>query len=62
MILITGLTGTSGSSFYKVLCRENFREKIRVLVESLSQPEVNEFFQTNYGATVNYLFKSYLTE
>lgn len=32
MILITGLTGTSGSSFYKVLCRENFREKIRVLV------------------------------
>ena len=37
-------------------------EKIKVLVEALSQPEVNEFFQTNYGATVNYLFKSYLTE
>lgn len=32
MILITGLTGFSGSSFYKVLCRENYKEKIRVLV------------------------------
>ena len=32
MILITGLTGTSGSAFYKVLCRENFSEKIRVLI------------------------------
>ncbi len=32
MILITGLTGLSGSAFYKVLCRENFKEKIRVLI------------------------------
>lgn len=32
MILITGLTGLSGSSFYKVLCRENYKEKIKVLV------------------------------
>ena len=32
MILITGLTGFSGRSFYKVLCRENYKEKIRVLV------------------------------
>ena len=32
MILITGLTGFSGTAFYKVLCRENYKEKIRVLV------------------------------
>ena len=32
MILITGLTGLSGSAFYKVLCREGFNEKIRVLI------------------------------
>lgn len=32
MILITGLTGLSGSAFYKVLCRENFKDKIRVLI------------------------------
>lgn len=32
MILITGLTGFSGTAFYKVLCRENFKEKIKVLV------------------------------
>lgn len=32
MILITGLTGLSGSAFYKVLCRENFKGKIRVLI------------------------------
>ena len=31
MILVTGLTGTSGSAFYNVLCRENYKEKIRVL-------------------------------
>ena len=34
MILITGLTGLSGSAFYKVLCRECFSEKIRVLVRA----------------------------
>ncbi len=32
MILITGLTGLSGTAFYKVLCREGFNEKIRVLI------------------------------
>lgn len=32
MILITGLTGTSGSAFYDVLCRERYSEKIRVFV------------------------------
>lgn len=32
MILITGLTGTSGSAFYDVLCRERYPEKIRVVV------------------------------
>ena len=31
MLLITGLTGLSGSAFYEVLCRENYREKIRVV-------------------------------
>ena len=31
MILITGLTGTSGSAFYKVLCENKFKEKIRVV-------------------------------
>ena len=32
MILITGLTGRSGSAFYNVLCRERYAEKIRVVV------------------------------
>ena len=32
MILITGLTGRSGSAFYDVLCRERYPEKIRVVV------------------------------
>ncbi|MBQ8684455.1 MAG: NAD(P)H-binding protein [Clostridia bacterium] len=32
MILITGLTGTSGKPFYDVLCREQYNEKIRVVV------------------------------
>ena len=31
MILITGLTGTSGSAFYDVLCREKYAEKIRMV-------------------------------
>lgn len=31
MILITGLSGTSGSAFYDVLCREGYSEKIRVI-------------------------------
>ena len=36
MILITGLTGTSGSAFYDILVRENYSEKIRVLVRKTS--------------------------
>lgn len=32
MILITGITGTSGSAFYKVLCENKFNEKIRIVV------------------------------
>lgn len=36
MILITGLTGTSGSAFYDILVRENYSEKIRVLVRETS--------------------------
>lgn len=32
MILITGLTGTSGSAFYKILCENNYDEKIRVVI------------------------------
>ena len=35
-------------------------EKIKVLVEALSTPEVEEFIKTTYGPTVNYVFKSYL--
>lgn len=31
-VLITGLSGTSGSAFYDVLCREKYSEKIRVVV------------------------------
>lgn len=31
MILITGLSGTSGSAFYDILCREQYPEKIRVI-------------------------------
>ena len=36
MILITGLTGTSGSAFYEVLIRENYEERIRVFLRSTS--------------------------
>lgn len=35
-------------------------EKIKVLVEALSQPEVKAFIEETYGPTVNYLFKSNL--
>ena len=35
-------------------------EKIKVLVEALSQPDVQLYIEQTYGATVNYLFKSYL--
>lgn len=36
MILITGLTGTSGSALYDVLCREKYGEKIRAVVRPSS--------------------------
>lgn len=42
MILITGLTGVSGTAFYKVLCRENFNEKIRVLVRKTTNRKMFE--------------------
>jgi len=35
-------------------------EKIKVLVEALSQPEVKEFIENTYGPTVNYVFESLL--
>ena len=37
MILITGLTGRSGSAFYDVLCRERYSEKIRVVVRETTK-------------------------
>lgn len=40
MILITGLTGTSGSVFYKVLCREHYKEKIRVVVRKTTNRSI----------------------
>ena len=39
MILITGLTGRSGSAFYDVLCRERYPEKIRVVVRETTNRE-----------------------
>ena len=35
-------------------------EKIKVLVEALSQPEVKKFIEDTYGPTVNYVFESLL--
>ena len=35
-------------------------EKIKVLVEALSQPEVKKFIEETYGPTVNYVFESLL--
>ena len=40
MILITGLTGTSGSAFYDVLCREKYGEKIKAVVRPTSDLSV----------------------
>ena len=42
MILITGLTGTSGSALYDVLCREKYSEKIRAVVRPTSNLEIFE--------------------
>ena len=35
-------------------------DKIKVLVEALSQPEVKAFIESTYGPTVNYVFESLL--
>lgn len=35
-------------------------EKIKILVDSLSQSEVKDFIEKTYGPTVNYVFKSFL--
>ena len=35
-------------------------EKIKVLVEALSQPEVKKFIEETYGPTVNYVYESLL--
>ena len=35
-------------------------EKIKVLVEALSQPELKTYIESTFGPTVNYLFKSHL--
>lgn len=40
MVLITGLTGTSGQAFYDVLCREKYGEKIRVVVRETTNTEI----------------------
>ena len=37
-------------------------EKTKILVEALSQPEVQAYIESTFGATVNYLFKSHLTQ
>ena len=42
MLLITGLTGTSGSAFYDVLCREKYPEKIRVVVRKTTDRSMFE--------------------
>lgn len=35
-------------------------EKIKVLIEALSQPEVREFIESTYGPTVNYVYQNFL--
>lgn len=42
MLLITGLTGTSGSAFYDVLCREHYAGKIRVVVRKTTDRSMFE--------------------
>lgn len=37
-------------------------EKIKILVEALSQKEVQEFIENKYGPTVNYVFESLLNK
>ena len=40
MILITGITGTSGKPFYEILCREGYDEDIRVVVRKKESAEL----------------------
>ena len=42
MLLITGLTGKSGSAFYDVLCRERYPERIRVVVRKTTDRSMFE--------------------
>lgn len=39
-LLITGLTGVSGSAFYDVLCRRRYPGKIKVVVRKTTNCEV----------------------
>lgn len=48
MILITGLTGTSGSAFVDVLSREKFSEPLRVVVRETSNIQKLENSGLNY--------------
>ena len=41
-ILITGLTGTSGSAFYKVLCREGYTKPVKVFVRKTTKLDMFE--------------------
>ena len=43
MILITGLTGTSGSALYDVLCREKYSQKIRAVVRPTSNLDMFKY-------------------
>lgn len=47
MLLITGLTGRSGSAFYDVLCREQYSEKIRVVVRKTTDRSMFEHSPLN---------------
>ena len=42
MILITGLAGTSGIPFYHILCREHYKNKIRVVVRPTTDISIFE--------------------
>ncbi|MBR4761476.1 MAG: NmrA family NAD(P)-binding protein [Clostridia bacterium] len=42
MIFITGMTGTSGSALYGVLCREQFKEKLKIAVRPTSDLSIFE--------------------
>ncbi len=52
MIFITGLTGTSGSAFYDVLCRNRYSVPIRVLVRKTTDLSIFEN-AADYGITLD---------